>query len=158
MTLTRFSPLRDFVSLREAMDRLFEDSFVSPSNWTTLAGNGTRYMPLDIFETPNDIVVRAVVPGVDPEALDVQYQQGTLTLRAKATAPQLEEGSRWYIHEIGAGEFMRQVTLPREVDVEQAHTSFENGVLTLTLPKTPDARPKQIRINTEPQITSGATS
>ena len=151
-------PLRDFMSLRDAMDRLFEESFVSPGSWSNVIGSGSRYLPLEIYETPDDVVVRAHVPGVTPDALDVQYHQGMLSLRARVTTPELPEEARWHLREITAGEFFRQVTLPRPIDVDQATTTFDNGVLTLTLPKTPDAKPKQIKIGSHEQISAGSAS
>lgn len=163
MTLTTMNgirPLRDFMTLRDAMDRLFEDSFVSPARWFNISGNGggTGYMPLDIYETPEQLVVRAYVPGVSPENLDVNYQQGLLTLRAKTSSPEVDENWRWYLHEITPGELIRQVALPRQIDVDNATASFEHGVLTLQLPKTAEARPKQIKINSVQQIGAGANN
>jgi HSP20 family protein len=84
MARNGFSPLRDFMSMRDAMDRMFEDRWVSPGNWLTWSSVGTNYLPLDIYETADDIVVRAVVPGVAPEGIDIQFQGGVLTLRAKS--------------------------------------------------------------------------
>jgi HSP20 family protein len=162
MTLTGFRPLRDFMTLRDAMDRLFDDSFVTPGRWFNLAsnGNGTGYLPFDIYETPDEIVLRAFVPGVTPENLDVNYQQGVLTLRAKTEAPELQNEVRWYVRELSAGEVIRQVALPREVDVDHAQAAFEHGVLTLHLPKTAEAKPKQIKIGSgsQQQIGAGAGS
>lgn len=159
LTMNGFRPLREFMTLRDAMDRLFEDSFVTPGRWFNLAGSGTGYLPLDIYETPDEIVVRAYVPGVTPDNLDVNYQQGVLTLRAKSTAPESREEWRWYLREINAGEVIRQVTLPREIDVDHATAHFEHGVLTLQLPKTAEAKPKQIRIGSAPeQIEAGTRS
>jgi len=153
MTRNAVTPLRDFMSLRDAMDRLVEESFLGPGAMLSRTTNGTRPLPLDIYETPDDIVVRAFVPGVDPEGIDIQYQRGLLTLRAKTTAPALDDDWTWHVREIASGEAVRQITLPREVDVEQAKTTYEDGVLNLTLPKSPDAKPKQIRVSTAEQPT-----
>lgn len=162
MTMNGFRPLREFMTLRDAMDRLFEDSFVTPGRWFNLTSNsnGTGYLPLDIYETPDELVLRAFVPGVTPENLDVNYQQGVLTLRAKTIAPEVDENVRWYVRELSAGEIIRQVSLPRHVDVDHAQASFEHGVLTLHLPKTADAKPKQIQIGSgsQQQIGAGAGS
>jgi HSP20 family protein len=150
------SPLRDFMSLRESMDRLFEDRWVSPGSWLTWSSAGTNYLPLDIYETADDIVVRAVVPGVSADGIDIQFQGGVLTLRAITEETAIPEGSSWLVHEVTPGEFIRQVTLPRAVEADNAQTTFENGVLTLTLPKTADAKPKQIRVKAAKQIGSGS--
>jgi HSP20 family protein len=156
MVRNTFSPLRDFMSLRDNMDRLFEDRWVSPGSWLTWSSMGTNYLPLDVFETSDDIVVRAVVPGVGPEGIDIQFQAGVLTVRAKSDEPAIPEGASWLIHEVTPGEFIRQVTLPRAIDPDQARTTYENGVLTLTLPKTAEAKPKQIKVGSAPQIGDGS--
>ena len=157
MLLSGTTPLRDFMSLRDAMDRLFEDSIVSPGHWLTWSAGGTRSLPVDVYETPDALVVRALVPGVSHDAIDVQYQQGVLTLRAQYAAPELEEGSRWHLREIGAGgETVRRVTLPVEIDIDQAETAVQDGVLMLTLPKAPNARPRQIKVVANPRLTGSA--
>lgn len=156
MARNGFSPLRDFMSLREGMDRLFEDRWVSPGSWATWSTTGTNFLPLDIYETGDDLVVRAVVPGVKPEGIAIQFQGGVLTLRATSDEPTLPEGSTWLVHEVTPGEYIRQLTLPRSIDADKAHTTFENGVLTLTLPKSADAKPKQIKVAAAEQI--GASS
>jgi HSP20 family protein len=155
MAHSGFSPLRDFMSLRDSMDRLFEDRWVSPGSWMTWSPTGTNYLALDIFESSDDIVVRAVVPGVQPEDIDVQFQGGVLTIRAKSSEAVVPDGASWLVHEVLPGEYIRQVTLPRAVDVDNAASTFESGVLTLTLPKTADAKPKQIKIGPTPQIGAG---
>ena len=156
MARNGFSPLRDFMSMRDAMDRMFEDRWVSPGNWLTWSSMGTNYLPLDIYETADDIVVRAIIPGVSAENIDIQFQGGVLTLRAKSEEQALPEGSTWLVHEVTPGEFIRQVTLPRAVEADKARTSFENGVLALTLPKTADAKPKQIKVDAPRQIGAGS--
>jgi len=153
-----YSPLQDFMSLRQAMDRMFEDRWVSPGSWLTWSSPGTNYLPLDIYESADDIVVRAVVPGVTAEGIDLQFQGGVLTLRARSEEPAIPDGATWLVHEVTPGEFIRQVTLPRTVDAERAQTTFENGVLTLTLPKTADAKPKQIKVQAAKRIGAGPAS
>ena len=140
MATTALSPLRDFMSAREAMDRFFE------GGWLTLAGAGARYLPLDVYETPDDIVVRGLVPGVRPDGIDIEVEHGLLTIRTKTDAAEAPEGATWLIREIGAGQAVRRISLPRTVDADKATTRIENGVLTLTLPKTPDAKPKRIKV------------
>ena len=156
MTRTGFSPLRDFMTMRDNMDRLFEDRWISPGSWLTWSPMGATNLPLDIFETSDEIVVRAVVSGAEPDDLDVQFQGGVLTVRAKTAEPEIPEGASWLVHEVFPAEYIRQVTLPRTIDADKARSTFENGVLTLTLPKTADAKPKQIKIGSAPQIGAGS--
>ena len=152
------SPLRDFITVRDAMDRMFEDRWVSPGSWLTWSSVGTTYLPLDIYESADDIVVRAMVPGVSADAIDIQFQGGVLTLRARSEEPAVPDGATWLVHEVTPGEFVRQVTLPKAIDADRARTAYENGVLTLTLPKTADAKPKQIKVGTTKQIGSGSAA
>ena len=158
MAANGFRPLREFMSLREGMDRLFEDRWISPGNWLTWSSASSNFLPLDIYETPDDLVVRAVVPGVSPDAIDLQIQAGVLTIRATSEEASAPDGATWLVREITPGEYVRQVTLPRTIEADGAASSFEHGVLTLTLPKSGDAKPKQIKVGEPRQIGSGQTA
>jgi HSP20 family protein len=158
MARNGFSTLRDFMNLQNAKDRLFDDRWVSPGSWLTWSSMGANFLPIDVYETADDIVVRAVVPGVAPDGIDIQLQAGVLTLRAKSAEPTIPEGATWLVQEVTPGEYVRQVTLPRMIDAEKAHTTYENGVLTLTLPKTADAKPKQIKVEATREIGAGSAS
>jgi HSP20 family protein len=160
MTIQRGNPfLRDFVSLRDAVDRLFEESVVSPDRVMNWRGSGVRPMPLEIYETPDELVVRALTPGVSPDQLEVQYQQGSLTLRARTESPSAHDDWAWHLREFGYGEMVRTISLPREIDADRAEASFEHGILTLHLPKAEEAKPRQIPISGQQvQIGSGSGS
>jgi len=149
--------LQDFVTLRDAMDRLFAQSFVDPARLLS-AGGAARSMPLEIYETPDAVIVKALVPGIAAEHLDVQYTQGTLTLHATTEAPQAHDDWTWYVREIGYGEYTRGIQLPVPIDVEGVRTNLEHGILTLTLPKVEAARPKQIKIHPAKQLTGSTSS
>ena len=145
-----FTPvLRDFVTLRDAMDKLFEQSFVDPARLSGFAGlaGSAGSMPLEVYQTPEAVVVKALAPGITPDNLEVTFERGVLTLHGSMPAPKVNENWRWYLREIGYGEFTRAISLPIEVDAEHAQASFEHGVLTLTLPKAQAAKPRQIRIS-----------
>ena len=158
MTIQRSNPfLRDFVSLRDAVDRLFEESVVSPDRLFSWSGVGTRAMPLEIYETPDELVVRALTPGVKPDALDVQYHQGVLTLRARTETPQAHDDWTWHVREFGYGEMVRTISLPRQIDAEKANATFEHGILTLRLPKAEGAKPRQIPVTGAAQLSSGVS-
>ena len=154
-----YRPLREFMSLRDGMDRLFEDRWGSPGNWLTWSSTtGSNYLPLDIYETADDLVVRAVVPGVTPDGIDIQFQAGVLTIRATSVEPSVPDGATWLVREVTPGEYIRQVTLPRSVEADEARSSFEHGVLTLTLPKSGDAKPKQIKVSSPRQVSAAQTA
>jgi HSP20 family protein len=156
MAVNGRSSMRDFMSLRDAMDRFLDDRWISPGSWLTWTGSGIQYLPLDVYETADDVVVRALVPGVAADGIDVQYQQGTLTIRTKLEEAELPQGATWLLHEVGGGQSIRQVTLAPKVDVDQVQTTFEDGVLTLRLPKAADAKPKRIDVASAPRIGAGA--
>src|SRR5918998_4473682 len=121
MAIQRWNPfLRDFVSLRDAVDRLFEESFVSPERLLATAGGGTRPMALEIYETPDQVVVRALTPGITPENLDIQYDQGTLSLRARTETPAAHDDWTWHLREFGYGEMTRAIRLPVEIDADRS--------------------------------------
>ena len=117
---------------------------------------GTSFLPLDIYETADDIVVRAVIPGVTPDRMKDRIPERGADAPRRSEEPLLPDGARWSVHEITAGEYVRQVTLSRSIDPDKATTTFENGVLTMTLPKTADSKPKQIRITAPSQVTAGS--
>lgn len=146
MSLTRWDPFREIVSLREAMDRLFEESFVRPFRiWPTLTDSELT-LPIDMYETDEALVIKASLPGVDPKDVDITVTGNTLTIKGEFREE--EEGKRGSVHfqERRYGKFQRSVTLPSTVDPDKAEAEFKNGVLTLTLPKIEEAKPKHIPV------------
>jgi len=144
MAIERWDPFQEAVSLREAMNSLLQDSFVRPG-----AGGpqgGFSALPLDICETENDFVIKASLPGVKPEDVDITVQGDTLTIRAESKAEEDKKGEHWHFRERRYGGLQRSVSLAAPVDSDKAQAHYEHGVLTLTLPKSEAAKPKQIRI------------
>ena len=146
--ITRFDPLGEMVSLRSAMDRLFEDSFVSPLTWRTIAGNGDGVAPpIDVHETPDEIVVTAALPGMKAEDLDITITGQNLTLRGELKADDKVERDQYLYRERRYGAFSRSLQLPVRVEGDKADASFNDGVLTLRIPKAEEVKPRQIRIH-----------
>jgi HSP20 family protein len=143
--LTRWDPVGEMVSLRQAMDRLFEDSFVSPTGWRTLAV-GQAWPLIDVYETNDHVVVSAALPGIGPEDVDITLTGQTLTIRGELKPPESVERSQYLYQERRYGTFHRQLTLPVRVQSDQIEASFEHGVLTLDIPKAEEVRPRQIEI------------
>lgn len=146
MTLTRrSSPFGELLSLRQAMDRLFEDSFVRPRGW---GGELTEQpLPLDIHMTQNELVVTAALPGVKPEDVDISITGDTLSISGRTADEARREEEGYLYQEIRRGNFSRTVTLPSGLKADAAEANFENGLLTLTIPKAEEAKPRQIKIN-----------
>ena len=147
MTLVRrTSPLGELVSLRQAMDRLFEDSFVRPRGWGIAAELGGT-LPLDVTNTADALVVEAALPGVRPDDVDITVEDGTLTIRAESTDEREETQGEAIVKEIRRGSMSRTVTLPTGLEADKATATFEHGVLRLTFPRAEAVKPRQIRIS-----------
>jgi HSP20 family protein len=144
MALERWDPFREAVSLRDAMNALFQDSFVRPSG--PLAQGGGATLPLDVSENENEFVVKASLPGIKPEDVQITVHGETLTIQGQSKFEEEKKDERWHIRERRAGSFQRSIVLPVPVDSDKAQAAFEHGVLTLTLPKSEQAKPRQIKI------------
>ena len=150
----RWDPFRDAMSLREAMDRLLEQSVVSPRGGAATA-RGTHTLPIDLWETGNELVVRVPLPGVKPENedVDISIDGNVLTIRARLPDAAGEGGEagteqrvRWIAREVPRGDAQRSVELPVAVEADAATAHFGNGLLLLTLPKAQAARPRRINV------------
>ena len=143
--LVRWEPFRDLVSLQEAMNRLFEESFVqSRGGWPTPVG--MESLAVDMYETDDAIIVKTAVPGVKPEDLDVSIVGDTLTIRGETKAEGEIKKENYIRRERRCGSFCRSLAIPLPVMVDEAEAEFENGILTLTLPKAEEVKPKAIKV------------
>lgn len=145
--LTRFEPFRDLATLQDRIDRLFGEDLERLRPWTREAIEGTAWSPaVDIVETENDIVLRADLPGVDPKDVDIQVENGTLTLKGERKFESDVKEDDYRRVERVYGSFLRSFALPPTVDAEKVKAEYRNGVLELKLPKRPEAKPKQIKV------------
>jgi len=143
MYVTRWNPAREAMSLRSAMDRLLDDSFVHP--WSTQdSGQRVANLPIDAYSTENEIVVMATVPGVNPDNVEITVEGEALTI--KGEIPEAVENVNYVFAERFHGPFARTLQLNVPIDVEQIEATFDNGVLTLVLPKAEEVRPKVIKV------------
>lgn len=152
MSLQRFDPFREVLTLRDAMDRLFQESFVRPGGMVAAGQPGSGYgLALDLDESPEGYTVRASLPGFKPEDVNVQVVGDTLSISAQYNQEQekKQEGRNYLLRERRMGAVSRTVTLPQRVQADQAQARFENGELVLTLPKAPEVRPRQIKIDVQ---------
>lgn len=143
--LVRWNPAREMMSLREAMDRLFEESFL-PSTFFGLEASPAVALPIDMYETDDHLVVKATVPGVKPEDIEVTVTGDLLTIKGEFKSEEKTEKRNYLRQERRYGSFCRQVSLPVGVDSNKAQATFENGVLTLELPKVAEAKAKSIKV------------
>jgi HSP20 family protein len=143
--LVRWDPVRDMVSLREAMDRLFEESFVRPRTWAGTT-EGVATLALDVIESDDDVTVKASIPGLKPEDIDISVTGDVLTIKGETKEEKEEKNGNYHLRERRYGAFQRAVSLPTLVKADKAEAVFENGVLTLTLPKVEEVKPKSIAI------------
>ena len=142
-SLIRRNSNRDVMSVSEAMNRLFDEAFVMPFG---ALGRGTFGPNVDVIENENDIVVKAEMPGLKPEDIDVRVEGDVLTLSAETKTESEKTEGKYHLHERSQSSFSRTLQLPVNVQSDKATASFENGVLTLTLPKHEAAKPKKIAI------------
>lgn len=143
--LTRWEPFRDLISLREAMDRLFEESVVRPrSGELTRPMGGT--LAVDMYETDEAVVVKSATPGVDPEDIDISITGDTLTIKGETRMDEEVEEENYVYRERRYGSFARSLTIPVPIQADEAEAEFEDGILTLTLPKAEEVKPKAIEV------------
>jgi HSP20 family protein len=152
MTLVRrSSPLGELVSLRQAMDRLFEDSFVRPRSWTFGGGFDGYSFPVDVTNGSDAITVEASLPGFKPEDVDITVENGVLqiqgTYRNERRGGTGQTEGETLVSEIQRGSVTRSVTLPSGLEPDKATASFDHGLLTLRIPKAESVKPRQIRIS-----------
>jgi HSP20 family protein len=159
--LTRWDPFTEVLSLRDAMGRLLEESFVRPPALANGASSATPMLtlPLNVYDTGNELVVNADLPGFRPEDVNISVDGDRLTIRAKSNESHEDKGKNYIVHETRYGSYIRTITLPTLVKADNAQANFENGVLHLTLPKSEQSRPLQIKVTgTAKPLTEGKTN
>jgi len=140
-----WTPMDDFLSLRDAMNKLFEESFVWPTTWRG-GEKGPGRLAIDAYTTPNEIVIQAPVPGATPDDVDITLEGDTLTIKATIKPPL--ENVDYVIRERAYGTFTRTLTLNVPVDGDKIEATVQNGLLTIVIPKAEAAKPKTIKIST----------
>jgi HSP20 family protein len=141
--LTRWEPVREMMTLREAMDRLFEDAFTRPIN---LRDGGWSAPAVDMYQTDDEIVVKAALPGFKADEVQINVTGDVLSLRGEMKHEEEAKDKAWHIREHRWSSFERSIALPTEVRADKAVADFENGILTVTLPKAEEVKPKTISV------------
>jgi len=141
--LTRWEPVREMMTLREAMDRLFDDAFTRPIN---LRDGGWSAPAVDMYQTDDEVVVKVALPGFKADEVQINVTGDVLSLRGDLKREQEEKDKAWHIREHRWSSFERSVALPTQVKADGANADFENGILTITLPKAEEVKPKSISV------------
>lgn len=145
--LIRWDPHSRAVSLREAMNRMFEESFMRPFDDWLLAEGGIRSLALDVSETDEALVVEASLPGIRPEDVDISIVGNTLTIKGEVKhEEEKEEKGKYHYRERRYSSFQRAITLPAEVNADAAEAHLVNGELKLMLPKLEETKSKRIEV------------
>ena len=144
--IIRWEPAREMMTLREAMDRLFDDAFTRP---LSLSGNTWSIPAVDMYQTDNEVVVKAALPGIKADEVQINVTGEVLTLKGETKQENETKEKAYHIREQRWGAFERSLVLPTEVVADKAKADFENGILTITLPKAEEVKPKSISIKTK---------
>jgi HSP20 family protein len=140
--LIRWEPMREAMTLREAMDRLFDDAFTRPVEF-----GGTWQIPaIDLYQTDDEIVVKAALPGMKADEVQISITDNVLTLKGEVKEKTEKKEKAYHLREQRYGAFERSVALPSDVIADKAQAEFEDGVLTISLPKAEEVRPKMITV------------
>ena len=149
MSMKRWDPWAEMMTLREAMGQLLEDSYVRPTGQSRVGD----HLLLDVYEDADNFEVSASMPGLRPEDVDITIQGDVLTIKGQRKAQSERKQGNYLVREQRSGNFYRSIQLPTVVDAEKARANFENGILHLTLPKAESTKPRTIRINSGSQQT-----
>lgn len=144
MTLMRPRVFPEVPTLRDAIDRLFDESFVSPREW--LAVDRRDKPAIDVYTTPEEFVVRAALPGIKPEDIHTTITGDVLTIEGKFREETKREEEGYLYRELSRSELRRTIGLPAGLKTEAAQASFADGILTLTVPKAEAALPREIKV------------
>ena len=148
-TLVRWNPVRDILAFNRTVDRFFDAPVVRRSRrWPV--ENGFKRLAVDVYENDEAVVVEATLPGIAPEQVDLQVEDGILTIKGavkNASEDKDETENNYYVRERFHGAFERRVRLPDYVDADAAEAKFKNGLLTVAIPKAEAAKPRQIPVN-----------
>ncbi len=149
MPIVRWTPARELLSMRDQMDRLM-DELVSPAYRPARAGweGAIASIPMDVYQTDKEYVVKATLPGVKADDLDVSIVGETLTIKATTQQEKDVKDESWLLKETQYSAFSRSVTLPSEVQADKVDANLEGGILTLRIPKAEAMQPKSIKVRT----------
>lgn len=144
--IVRWDPFREMMSVRNQMDQLVGDVYRGPAGWQGNGDGGHIRLPLDVTENDDGYSVKASLPGIDPADLEISFSENTLTVQGETQGESVEENARWHLRERRFGRFARSITMPASVNADDISADYEDGVLTLTLPKADEVKPRIIAV------------
>ena len=146
MNITKWDPFKDLMTLQDRMNRLFEDSLRGARESDSGLASAAWSPAVDIYETENEVVLKAELPGVDQKTIDIHVENNTLTLRGERKLEKETKQENYHRIERAYGSFFRSFTLPGTIDQEKIHAGYQDGVLTVQMPKREETKPKQIKV------------
>jgi len=150
MPTSHFDPFRDLLSLQERMNRLFQESLSRSRGQEDDVAAGGAWSPLvDIYEGAENVVLRADLPGLQQDEIDLRIENGQLRLRGTRSLPDGAGREEYHRIERPFGTFVRVFSLPTSVDVTKVKAEFRNGVLEVSLPKRQESQPRPVKIQVE---------
>jgi len=144
-SIVRWEPFRDMMSLRDAMERMWDDRYLRPPMPFGPWAEGS--LPVDMYETDDSVVVKTGIPGVSAEDVDVSVTGDTLTIKAESQEEEEVSRENYLRRERRIGSYCRTVTLPGGLESDKAEADYADGVLTLTFPKAEEVKPKTIQVS-----------
>lgn len=154
--LTRWNPYGDMMNLRDQMDRLFEDTFsLLPSTRTRFQTPRIWGLQMDVSETDDAYIVKAAIPGITPDDLEITLTNNVLTIKGEIEADDEQEGKVVHMRELRYGSFSRSLTLPDQVNADEVEANVENGILTVFVPKSEGSKPKRIPVGRDQNAIEG---
>lgn len=141
--LTRWDPIQEMMTLRNAMDRMFDPNY----NQLDSSGRSVTWgLPLDVSETDDAFVVKASIPGINPDDIEITFTDNVLTIKGETKSDEEVKDARYHLRERRFGSFVRSISLSSRIESNKIHANYSNGVLTLTLPKAAEVKPKRISV------------
>ena len=152
MAIRRWDPFDELTSLRESVERLFDDFFTGRRGGRRTSGGMVPAVwepAVELFETDNEVVFRGEMPGIDPKNLDVSVTEDTMTIKGETRAEEQQQGRNYYRRELRYGSFQRALPLPSPVQGDQAKATYKDGILEIRIPKAERAKAKSIKVEVE---------
>lgn len=149
MSLVPWDPMRELASVRESMNRIFDDAFSRFPSLVSRREEGWWQPSVDVIDRGKEIVVKANVPGIDPKDVEVTVSENMVNIKGQTAQEKEDKGANYYRRERYYGAIQRSIPLDAKVEAEKAKATFKNGVLEVTVPKVEGAEGKQVQVKVE---------